>query len=86
MRPKVWRSAGGAKMARPSELDANTSSIPYRYDLGVGRDCSISYFVNNQLQEGFLGVQNSGSANHQTLGIGDAEAGVGGKYGSDILS
>ena len=73
-------------MTRPSELDATTSSIPYRYDPGVGRDFGISYFVDNQLHQSLLSIQNGGSANHQGLGICDANAGVGSEYGSDILS
>ena len=73
-------------MAKPTELDAATSTIPYRYDLGPGRDCGISYFVDNQLQQGLLGIQDGGSANHQTLGICNAESGVSSKYGSDVLT
>ena len=73
-------------MAKSSEYDATTLTIPYRYDLGVGRDCGISYFVDNQLHQSFLGIQNGGSANHQGLGISNAEAGVCSEYRSDILS
>lgn len=72
-------------MSKPTESNASISTIPYRYDLGVARDCSVSYFVDNGLRQSFLGVQNSGTANHQGLGVNDANAGVGSEYGSDVL-
>jgi len=73
-------------MAKPSEYDARTLTVPYRYDLGVGRDCGISYFVDNQLHQSLLGIYDGGSANHQGLGIDKADAGVGSEYSSDVLS
>jgi hypothetical protein len=48
--------------------ECSTSSVPYRYDLGAGRDSSISYFVDNGFTQGFLCTQDSGPAHHESLG------------------
>ncbi len=73
-------------MSIPAEYTASISTIPYRYDPGVRRDCGISYFVDNQLHQGILSIQDSGTADHQGLGISDANTGVGSKYSGDVLS
>ena|ERR1017187_3786869 len=66
--------------------DCSTSNIPYRYDLGVGRDTGISYFVDNSPTQGFLSSQDGSPTDHQCLNIGKTEATVGGNCGSDIFS
>ena len=54
----------------------STSAVPYRYDLGPERDRGISYFVDNGLTQRFLCTQDSGSADHERLSVGDAETGI----------
>ena len=48
-------------------FDCSISDIPYRYDLGTGRDNGVSYFVDNGLTQGFLGSQDCGSADHERV-------------------
>jgi hypothetical protein len=48
----------------------STSSVPYRYDLGTVRNCSISYFVDNGLGQGFLCTQDGGPS------VSEAQAGI----------
>ena len=64
----------------------STSSIPYRYDLGTGRDCGISYFVDNGLTQSFLCTQDSGSANHESLSVSDAQSGVASECAGNVLA
>ncbi len=64
----------------------STSTIPYRYDLGTDRDSSVSYFVNNGFTQGFLCTQDSGSANHESLSVSEAQAGIGSERSGNTLS
>ena len=50
--------------------------IPYRYDLGVGRDLGFSYFVDNGLTLGVLCTQDSGAAHHESLNVLNVQAGI----------
>lgn len=72
----------------PNEAESNVSisTIPYRYDPGIRGDCGISYFVDNGFSQGILSVQNSGTANHQSLSITNAYSGVRSENVSDVLS
>jgi hypothetical protein len=72
-------------MSNSAEREASISTIPYRNDLAVGGDCGISYFVDNQFGQSILGIQNGSSANHQGLGISNANAGVGSERQGYIL-
>ena len=67
-------------------LDAcSTSSIPYRYDLGPGRDGRVSYFVDNGLTQGFLGGQDSGTSDHESLSVTEAQAGITSERSGNVL-
>ena len=66
--------------------DCSTSNIPYRYDLGAGRDSGISYFMDNGLTQGFLRSQDCSSADHESLNVGDVEATIRGNRRGNILS
>ena len=64
---------------------ASTSTVPYRYDLGAERDRGISYFVDNGLTQRFLCTQDSGSADHESLSISNAQSGVAGERAGNVL-
>jgi hypothetical protein len=63
-----------------------TSAVPYRYDLGAGRDAGISYFVDNGLTQSFLCTQDSGSRNHESLSVSEVQSGICCEGGSDTLA
>lgn len=70
-----------------TSVSTNTHlDIPYRYDLGPGRNHGISYFVNDGLRQGILSVQNSRSAYHQFFSVVDANSSGRGETGRNVLT
>ena len=71
---------------RKQLANCSTSRIPYRYDLGALGDSSISYFVDNGLTQGILCTQDGGPANHESLNIANANAGIISERSGDTLA